>query len=724
MRLLLAFALIYAGLLGYACYDVSEKWAVRAEMVEIRGLAAGIADVSALVHLLQQERGASSAYLGSKGTLMRDDLAALRGATDASLDRATASLADIVIATRATEFVDAMTAGWKLAGTLKARRGDIDALKASAPESFDFYTELIGRLIDAAAAMSRISSRGDVTAAIDNYVTFMHGKEWAAQERATGANGIAAARFDAALYAQFVGSSALQDALFGSFRQAAPPSQRAALAGALSGAIVDDVSRMRKIIHDGGLTGAMSALDAKTWLAATTRRIDALKGVEDRLAADLTSLTEKIHDDATRALVAVGVITFALFAVSFILVALIGGSIVKPIGRLSTTMRELAAGRFDVEVPGKSWRDEVGDMARSVEVLRVTAVDHERLQAEQREAELRAANAKRRAEQEATDRQREAEERAVSERAVAMHKLANEFEQAVGRIVETVSTASGELESTAGALTGTADVTRDLSSSVATASEEASADMQAVAAATEQMAASVGEISKQLQESAKIAGEAVHQSSRTDQRIGDLAQAAARIGDVVKLITAIAEQTNLLALNATIEAARAGEAGKGFAVVAQEVKALASQTAKATEEIGTQIAGIQGVTQDSVAAIKAVGGTIARISEIAASVAAAVEEQSATTQEIARNVQRAAEGTTRIARSIGDVNRGAGETGAASGEVLASARSLSKESGALKLEVDKFLRTVRTGPADRRFHRDTDYAGQERRDHPAGSAVA
>jgi len=198
-----------------------------------------------------------------------------------------------------------------------------------------------------------------------------------------------------------------------------------------------------------------------------------------------------------------------------------------------------------------------------------------------------------------------------------------------------------------------------------------------------------------VQESSDIARAAVAQAEHTDGRINQLFDAAQRIGDVLKLITAVAEQTNLLALNATIEAARAGEAGRGFAVVASEVKALAAQTAKATEEIGAQIVGMQTATRDSVTAIKEIGTTIGRISQIAAGIAAAVEEQGAATSEIARNVTEAAQGTTQVAESIGEVNHGAGETGAASAQVLSSAQSLSSESNRLRLEVDKFLSTVR-----------------------------
>jgi uncharacterized protein YoxC len=261
-------------------------------------------------------------------------------------------------------------------------------------------------------------------------------------------------------------------------------------------------------------------------------------------------------------------------------------------------------------------------------------------------------------------------------------------------IIDSVTSASAQLEETAQTLSGSAENTSRLAAVVTSASEDASSNVQSVASATEELAASVQEISRQVQESSRVAASAVEQADQTDLRINALSQAATRIGDVVKLITAVAEQTNLLALNATIEAARAGEAGRGFAVVAQEVKALAAQTAKATDEIGGQITGMQSATQEAVSSIKTIASTIGRISEIAGAIASAVEEQGAATQEIAANIQRAASGTSQVAGTIAEVNEGACATGAASSQLLTSAKGLAATAENLRREADGFLSTL------------------------------
>jgi methyl-accepting chemotaxis protein len=274
-------------------------------------------------------------------------------------------------------------------------------------------------------------------------------------------------------------------------------------------------------------------------------------------------------------------------------------------------------------------------------------------------------------------------------------RFADDFENAVGTIVSSVSASAVQLESAAGTLMRNAETTQNLSGEVAAASEEASSNVQLVATATEELSASVNEIGRRVRESNLIADGAVMQAQDTDLRIGKLSLAAQQIGDVVKLITGIAKQTDLLALNATIEAARAGEAGRGFAIVASEVKLLAGQTAKATDEISAQVFGMQEATRESVLAIKEICGTIGQISNIASTIVVAVEQQSSATQEIARNVQSVAHGTQLVAGSITKVNRGAIETGSASEEVLNSAQTLSTESARLRRDLDRFMANIR-----------------------------
>jgi methyl-accepting chemotaxis protein len=353
---------------------------------------------------------------------------------------------------------------------------------------------------------------------------------------------------------------------------------------------------------------------------------------------------------------------------------LLGRGISRPMIAMCKAMRELAGGHFDVVLPGLGRRDELGEMAGAVEEFKVQAVAKAERDAATQEAQSKASSAARRTE---------------------LIRFADEFEAAVGAIVSNVSASAVQLEQAAGTLTRTAETTQGLSSRVAGASEEASSNMQAVASATEELTTSVDEIGRRVRESNQIAEAAVVQAQQTDGRIGKLSHAAQQIGDVVKLITAIAEQTNLLALNATIEAARAGDAGRGFAVVASEVKSLASQTAKATDEISSHILGMQGATQESVTAIKEIGDTIGKISGIASTIASAVEQQSSATLEIACNVQNVAQGSHEVAANITQVNRGATETGAASGEVLNSAKTLSAESTRLREELDRFMANIR-----------------------------
>jgi methyl-accepting chemotaxis protein len=394
------------------------------------------------------------------------------------------------------------------------------------------------------------------------------------------------------------------------------------------------------------------------------------KSVNDvRFEAERSNLAER--DSIERQMeIAILLIASAVLGAGFF----IGRSVSRPLSVMTGAMIELAKGNFGIVLPGLGRADEIGEIAQAVETFKI--------------------NAEQKAQDEAEAKIRQ-DQVAAQQRKADMIKLADDFESAIGEIVETVSSASTELEASALSLTATAVHSQELATKVAAASEEASTNVQSVASATEELSSSVNEISRQVQESARMASEAVDQARKTNGRVGELSQVANRIGDVVELINTIAGQTNLLALNATIEAARAGSAGRGFAVVASEVKALAEQTAKATGEIGQQIASIQSATQDSVGAIKEISSTIEKLSEISSTIAAAVEEQGAATQEISRNVQQAAQGTVQVSSHIADVQHGASDTGSASSQVLSAAQSLSGDSNRLKLEVGKFLSSVR-----------------------------
>ncbi|MBR0965838.1 cache domain-containing protein [Bradyrhizobium diazoefficiens] len=366
--------------------------------------------------------------------------------------------------------------------------------------------------------------------------------------------------------------------------------------------------------------------------------------------------------------------TIALLGLPAIgLIGLVGFSVSRSIRRVSAGMQALADGDLSIDLPEAEQADEVGQMARATKYFRDRMAESEKLRAEQEK--LRADTA--------------------DQRKQDMHRLADDFEHAVGAIIETVSRAAGNLETSADTLTSSADRSQELARTVTAASGEASSNVQSVAAATEELSSSITEISRQVQTSARMAGEAVAQARKTNDRVSELARAASSIGDIVALINGIAAQTNLLALNATIEAARAGDAGRGFAVVASEVKLLAEQTAKATGEISEQVNGMQTATGESVAAIKEIGDTITGLSEIASAIAASVEEQGTATQEISRNVQQAAHGTQQVSSGVSDVQRGASETGAASSQVLSAARSLAADSASLKQKVSAFMTTIR-----------------------------
>ncbi|MGQ3069530.1 MAG: methyl-accepting chemotaxis protein [Ferrovibrionaceae bacterium] len=474
---------------------------------------------------------------------------------------------------------------------------------------------------------------------------------------------------------------------------------------------------------------------ARSLAVAESGRLTALRQKQEEIIRIQEGLLEARRLAADTAATRARQTILASSAITLFLAVLLGWTltrlIARPMSTMSDLMGRLAEGDKSIVVAGIARGDEVGDLARALEVFKTNAIEAERLAAEaednrRREAERQkaeeareaaaAAEARQRAEEQrlAAERRRREEEEAARvleaerreaqemariesdrQRRAALQEMARKFETAVGAVVEAVATAATEMHATAGAMQGIAGQTARQSLSASSATEQAAANVQTVASASDELAASIREISSQVSTASRIAHGAVNQAQETDRIVQGLAQAADRIGEVVGLISQIAGQTNLLALNATIEAARAGEAGKGFAVVASEVKSLANQTTRATQEIGGQIAEVQAATQAAVAAIRGIGSTIASINEISGSIASAVEEQGAATQEIARNVEEAATGTQQASADVVEVNRSAGEAGKAASEVLDASATLSELAVKLRGEVDGFLAGVR-----------------------------
>ncbi len=416
--------------------------------------------------------------------------------------------------------------------------------------------------------------------------------------------------------------------------------------------------------------------DTVSLVQAAGKLGDAMNALVEKTTEDLIGAAKRSELQATAEREHVGRIDLGI---GLFVICVLGGAalfgvlaIIKPIRHIGDVLFEIAHGDKDVVVPYIGRADEVGDTARAAQTFKEKLARIEQLEIAEKETSRRTAE----------------------QRRADIDHVAGTFETTVASVVRSVSASSTQLEAAAEALGEMAETTRDLSGKVLSASTQAAENVQSVSFATEQLIVSVGEIGRQVRELTRIAHQAVAQAGKTDGRITELTRAAARITDVVKLITDIAEQTNLLALNATIEAARAGEAGKGFAIVAQEVKALAAQTAKATSEIGMQIAGVQAATQDLVVSIKEIGDTISRIAEIAAVITTAVEDQEGTTRQIATNVQAATGSAAHVAANIAEVNERAGSITSASTQILASAKSLSQEGSRLSIEMEKLLVAV------------------------------
>jgi len=688
-RIMLVALVAMLGMVATSVILLLDKNNEAREMAQLSELGRFAPIVSDVVHEMQKERGMSAGFIGSRGKYFANELPEQIKTTDSKRVLLQKALSKLDVASFGSGLDSKVQIVNSELEKFDVARNGVSGLTSSVVEMATYYTGTIAKLLAVVEEMTMLSSDANATRAIAAYTNFLQGKERAGIERAMGANGFGNGKFSPAIYVKFVELIGQQKVFISNFRQYGISDLVGFFDQTMTGQVVDDVARMRKIAIESTQTGHTGDISSKEWFGKITKKINLLKSVEDRISGDLLNLTTSIRDSAKSTLIwLLGVVLTLLIGIAGLAIFIIRG-ITLPIQSMTSVMGQLASGDMEVDVLAQEQRDEIGEMARAVQVFKDNAVEKIRLEEEEKksfaEREL----------QKESGQQREREENAArEERQNRMNELTGNFGETVEEVLSAVATQSNQMETSARSMSEIADRTEGESVTVASAAEEATASVQTVATAAEELSSSIGEISRQVSHSSDISGKAVLDAENTDKTIRELADSAQRIGEVVELINDIANQTNLLALNATIEAARAGDAGKGFAVVASEVKNLASQTAQATEDISAQIGSIQATTQEAVSAIGGITATISEMNEIGTSIASAVEEQEAATSEISRSVQEAAKGTQEVAESIVKVKAGSEETGGASGEILTSSRDLAERFQSLRTEVEQFLKNI------------------------------
>jgi len=437
-RLVIAIAIPLVFFAILAGYDLFKTWRVRSEMVELSEITQGATKISLLIHYLQRERGASAIFLSGKGAQQRSELPAQRRHTDEQREVALAFLVSAEANTSSDEFKNAIAASRAAVALLDGKRKQIDELTLAPLESFTYYTDTISKLLAVASELAKISSLGETSTAITAYVSLLRGKEYAGQERAVGAAGLSAGKFDSSRYARVLGFQAAQETYFNTFAAAATPPQRSFFEQAMSGKAAETVTKMREQIADGGLSGDLHGLDSNSWFDATTSRIDLLKTIEDKIATDLVALANSIESSASRTLALLGGIIAVAFAISLVLAFLISRSISNPLVALVALLQKLAGGEYGVEIDGSDRKDEIGDVAKTALVFKANGLAKLRMEQEQREVERRVAAEREKAaaaKAEMERQQQEAGKRAAAEREAAAAEMARAFEDAVGGIV-------------------------------------------------------------------------------------------------------------------------------------------------------------------------------------------------------------------------------------------------------------------------------------------------
>lgn len=661
------------GLIISSGYVVLDKRSTVSDMTKLSEMVSFAPVVSSVVHELQKERGASAVYVGSKGKRFSDTLVSQKSDTNKKRDELEEALASFNAEKYGGHLSAKLATSLKELSNLETVRGNVWNFDYSKSQMAGYYTGTIAKLLAIVEEISQLSHDANLTRSLVGYTSYLQMKERAGIERAVGAGGFSSGEFAPDSYRKFISLLGEQEGLKSSFVALATQSQRQFNEQTVRGPVIDDVARMRGVALSSPQTGNTGDVTGAYWFEQKTKEINLMKKVEDKIVGDLLVLSETIRADASSFLTITAVLSALAIIVSSVLSLFIIRGIVSPVNSMTATMGRLSEGDYTVDVPAQDQSDEIGEMAKAVQVFKDNGLQMQKMQEEAKEAEARAEEDKRK----------------------AMNDLADNFEREVQSLVKTVGAAAQQVDGIAQKVGSLAEDASGRSGEADAATQDASNNVGAVATASEELSASIAEISQQVSDSATTAADAARKAQASNELMVTLSESAEKISEVVDLINDIASQTNLLALNATIEAARAGEAGKGFAVVASEVKALATQTAQATEAIGGHITAMQDKTKSAVEAIRDIGHSIENVSEIATAISSAVEEQNAATQEISSSAQLAAQGTSEVSRGINLVAEANSQTGKSAEELLGAAREMISNSSSLETQVASFVKQVR-----------------------------